>query len=73
MQFRAEGLNVTKMRHFGNPGNNTGAVNYNPHGSTASLNGFSQITNLNRWVGSSSRGAWVSVFASVSELCLNCV
>ncbi len=47
MQFRAEAFNVTNTPHFGNPGNNINAVSYNPDGSIANLNGFSQITNLN--------------------------
>jgi hypothetical protein len=50
VQLRAEALNLTQTPHFGNPGNNIAAVNYNPDGSIASLHGFSQITNFNRWV-----------------------
>lgn len=47
VQFRAEAFNVTNTPHFGNPGSNVAAVSYNPDGSIANLNGFSQITSLN--------------------------
>jgi hypothetical protein len=50
VQLRAEALNLTQTPHFGNPGNNIAVLDYNPDGSIASLHGFSQITDLNRWV-----------------------
>jgi len=46
VQFRAEAFNVTNTPHFGNPSGDITAVNYNPDGSIASLNGFSQVTSL---------------------------
>jgi hypothetical protein len=47
MQFRAESYNFANHANFANPGANVSNASFNPDGTVAKLNGFSQITALN--------------------------